>query len=121
MDIGFRFEVRWNDEDVFKVRVTAWNGAFGGSADAYVPIGGLTEAAAKLEGFPRQPSDIRELQFGAFGPEWAGGAANMGSGVKMRLAILLSKQESNPSMTERTRLNPSSLLRPLKQRRWIRS
>ncbi len=77
METGFRFEVTWNDDDVFKVRVTAWNGAFGGSAGVYVPIGGLTEAAAKLEGFPRQPSDTRELQFGAFGPEWAGGAASM--------------------------------------------
>jgi hypothetical protein len=77
MDTGFRFEVIWNDDDVFKVRVSAWNGAFGGSADAYVAIGGLTEAAAKLDGFPLQPSDTRELQFGAFGPEWAGGAASM--------------------------------------------
>jgi hypothetical protein len=77
MDTGFRLEVIWNDNDVFKVRVSAWNGAFGGSADTYVAIGGLTGAAAKLEGFPLQPSDVRELQFGAFGPEWAGGAANM--------------------------------------------
>jgi hypothetical protein len=74
---GFRFEVTWNDDDVFKVRVTAWNGAFGGSAGVYVPIGGLAEAAAKLEGFPRHPSDTRELQFGAFGREWAGGAVSM--------------------------------------------
>lgn len=77
MDTGFRFEVTWNDDDVFQVRLTAWNGAFGGWAGVYVPIGGLTAAAAKLEGFPRQPSDTRELELGAFGPEWAGGAASI--------------------------------------------
>jgi hypothetical protein len=77
MAIGFRFEVKWSDADVFDVRISAWNGAFGGSTSVYVPTGGLAEAATKLEGFPRHPSDKRELQFGAFGPEWAGGAVKM--------------------------------------------
>src|SRR5258706_16394578 len=77
MDTGFQFELLWNDNDVFKIRVSAWNGQFGGSADVFVPIGGLAEAAAKLEGFPHQPSDTREIQFGAFGREWAGGGVSM--------------------------------------------
>ena len=77
MDTGFQFEFLWNDNDVFEIRVAAWNGQFGGSADVYVPIGGLAEAAAKLEGFPHQPSDTREIQFGAFGREWAGGGVSM--------------------------------------------
>jgi hypothetical protein len=77
MEIGFRFEVRWSDADVFDIRISAWNGAFGGSAAVYVPIGGLAEAATKVEGFPRHPLDKRELRFGAFGPEWAGGAVSM--------------------------------------------
>jgi hypothetical protein len=49
--------------------------AFGVRLTVCVPIAGLTEAAKKLEGFPCRPLDTRELQFGAFGPEWAGGAA----------------------------------------------
>jgi hypothetical protein len=77
MEIGFRFEVRWSDADVFDVRISGWNGAFGGLTSVYVSIGGLAEAAAKLEGFPIHPTDKRELQFGAFGPEWAGGAVSM--------------------------------------------
>ena len=77
MDIGFRVEVVWSDTDIFEIRVSAWNGSFGGSADVYVAIGGLKEAAAKLEGFPRSASDSRELVFGGFGKEWAGGAVNM--------------------------------------------
>ncbi len=43
----------------------------------YVPIGGLSEAAKKLEGFPRLTSDNRVLQFGEFGPELAGGAVSL--------------------------------------------
>jgi len=71
---GFRFEFLWNDNDVFQLRIRAWNGNFGGTADVYVPIGAIAEAAEKLEGFPRHTSDKRDLQFGEFGPEWAGGA-----------------------------------------------
>jgi hypothetical protein len=60
MEIGFKFEVRWSDADVFEIRISAWNGAFGGSTAVYVPIGGLKEAAASIEktGFrlhPRTP------------------------------------------------------------------
>ena len=77
MDTGFQFEIIWSDDDVFEVRAAAWNGKFGGTADVYVHVGGLAEIAVKLEGFPRQPSDTREIQFGAFGPEWAGGAVSM--------------------------------------------
>jgi hypothetical protein len=77
MEIGFRFEVKWSDADIFDIRISGWNGAFGGSTAVYVPIGGLKEAATKVEGFPRHPSDKRELQFRVFGHEWAGGAVNM--------------------------------------------
>lgn len=77
MEMGFRFEVRWSDADAFEIHISAWNGAFGGSTAVYVPIGGLAESATKVEGFPRHPSDKRELQFGAFGPAWAGGAIGM--------------------------------------------
>jgi hypothetical protein len=77
MDAGFRFEITWNDDDVCGVRAAAWNGKFGGTADVYVSIGQLAEIAGRLEGFPREPSDTREVQFGAVGPEWAGGAVSM--------------------------------------------
>src|SRR5882762_6217501 len=77
MDKGLQFEVIWNDNDVLEVRIVAWNGSFGGSADVYVSIGGLKEAAEKLGGFPHDPSDTVELLFGAFGKGWAGGAVSM--------------------------------------------
>lgn len=77
MDSGFRFEVLYEDDDVLKIRVSAWNGAFGGSVDVYVGLAALGEAAEKLRGFPHHPSDARELLLGAFGPEVAGGALKM--------------------------------------------
>ena len=77
MDAGVRLEVLWNDADLFEVRMAAWNGLFGGSANIYVGIGGLAESADKLTGFPRTPSDKRTLDFGAFGPQLAGGAATL--------------------------------------------
>ncbi len=77
MDIGFQFEVTYKDKDLMKVRVSAWNGTFGGTAVAYLGIGQLEEFAATLEGFPRSPSDTREITLGAFGPEWAGGGVSM--------------------------------------------
>ncbi len=77
MDTGFHFQFMWSDEDVLQLRVRASNGGFGGTTDVYVPIGGLVEAARTLEGFPRSPSDTRELEFGEFGPEMAGGAISL--------------------------------------------
>jgi hypothetical protein len=77
MDIGFRFEVIYKAEDLIEVRISAWNGVFGGTADVYLEIGRLEEIAARLQGFPSHPSDTREVVLGAFGPEFAGGGVSM--------------------------------------------
>lgn len=76
-EVGLQLDVLWHDDDLYDVRVSAWNGAFGGVAEVYVEIGGLEEVAEKLSGFPRSPADVREIVFGAFGRECAGGAASM--------------------------------------------
>ncbi len=67
----------WKDADIAEVRLSAWNGRFGGSTDIYVGIGELGESAEKLRGFPRTPSDKRTLEFGGFVPEAAGGGASL--------------------------------------------
>lgn len=77
MNIGFQFEVIWKDNGVTEVRVSGWNGIFGGRADVYVGIGQLEEVSEKLRGFPAEPSDTREVVFGAFGPKYAGGGVSM--------------------------------------------
>ncbi len=79
MDIGFQFEILYRDNDLVKVRVSAWNGAFGGAADVYLGAGQLGEVAAQLRGLPKSVSDTREVMLGVFGLESAGG------GVSMRL------------------------------------
>ena len=76
--IGFEFQVIWFDSDAIELCVSAWNGTFGGTADIYEAIGDLEEAAAQLRGFPRNPSDRREIILGNFDRKYAGG------GVKMR-------------------------------------
>jgi hypothetical protein len=76
--IGFHFQAIWFDSDLIELCVSAWNGTFGGTADIYEAIGDLEEAAAQLRGFPRNPSDRREIIFGNFDRKCAGG------GVKMR-------------------------------------
>jgi hypothetical protein len=76
-EVGFRVEIIYADVDLNEIRVSAWNGAFGGATDIYVKIGGLAELAAKLTRFPRDPSDVREFTLGAFGREFAGGAASL--------------------------------------------
>ncbi len=76
-EVGFRVEIIYADADLNEIRVSAWNGAFGGATDIYVKIGGLAELAAKLTGFPRDPSDVREFILGEFGREFEGGAVSM--------------------------------------------
>jgi hypothetical protein len=68
---------RYHDVDVVQLNVFAWNGSFGGSTCLWVAQGELGETADLLAGFPANPKDMRELSFGAFGPEFAGGAMSL--------------------------------------------
>jgi hypothetical protein len=77
MNVGFFFEVVYKAEDLLEVRISGWNGAFGGGADVYVGIGRLEEIAGSLQGFPADPSDKRDAMLGAFGPEFAGGGVSL--------------------------------------------
>jgi len=75
--VGLQFEIIYKDVHLLEIRISAWNGSFGGSANVYVGLDQLTEVAEKLQRFPLSPSDVRELTLGAFGPESAGGAVSM--------------------------------------------
>lgn len=68
----------WDDADMIDVRISAWNGAFGGVTRVYVGNGRLEEAAATLRGFPNSSADTRGLTFE--GPGMGGVAA----GVSLR-------------------------------------
>ena len=91
--LGFQFQVIWVDSDLIQLRISAWNGKFGGAADVYEAIGDLEKAAAQLRGFPRDPSDRRELTFGNFDRKCAGG------GIKMRFHCIGGAGHSNLEAT----------------------
>jgi hypothetical protein len=76
-EVGFQLDMIWYDEDILELRVAAWNGAFGGVAQVWVGIGELDKIATDLAGFPKNPSDVRKIVLGSFGPGAAGGAASM--------------------------------------------
>jgi hypothetical protein len=76
-EIGFQFKVLYRDSDLVKIRVSVWNGAFGGAAEVYLGTGRLGEVAAQLRGFPKSISDTREVMMGTFGTESAGGGMSM--------------------------------------------
>jgi hypothetical protein len=75
--VGFEFQANWSDSDLIQLCITVWNGTFGGTADVYEAIGDLEKAAALLRGYPRDPSDRRELTFGNFDRKCAGGGVRM--------------------------------------------
>jgi hypothetical protein len=77
MDTGFEFLGIYSDLDMVEVRISAWNGSFGGVARVYVELGGLEEAASALQGFPRDPADTREVTFGTFDRHFAGGGVSL--------------------------------------------
>jgi hypothetical protein len=76
-EIGFQFRVLYRDNDLVKVRASAWNGVFGGAADVYLGSGRLGEIASQLRGFPEGSSDSREITLGTIGSESAGGGMSM--------------------------------------------
>ena len=74
---GLRFTYLYHDSDIIELRIVAYNGMFGGTTNVYVGVGGLHEAVAALSDFPNSRDDAREFVFGAFGPNWAGGAVRL--------------------------------------------
>ena|ERR1700685_644123 len=75
---GIQVRVIWFDDDVIELFVSGWNGSFGGTVSVYEGTGDLAKAAEHIRGFPRNPSDMREIILGIFDRKCAGG------GVKMR-------------------------------------
>jgi hypothetical protein len=77
MNPGLKVAYLWHDSDVIKIRVTAENAKFRGTADVYVGTDGLLETAAALAGFPKNGLDKRAVAFGAAGKEFAGGSVRL--------------------------------------------
>jgi hypothetical protein len=77
MNIGLKVAYLWHDIDASKLRVTAENAEFRGTADVYVGTDALLEATTTLAGFPKNHPDKRGVAFGAAGKKFAGGAVRL--------------------------------------------
>lgn len=77
MNVGLQITYLYDDTDIIEVRIVVENQFFRGTADVYVGKGQLSEAAAALEGFPKDRSDKREVILGSSGPHFAGGSVRL--------------------------------------------
>jgi hypothetical protein len=128
MNAGLKVTYLYHDGDIIEVRIVAENVSFRGSADVYVGTDGLLEAAAVLEGFPKDRQDTREVVFGAAGPKFAGGSARLkfyckdGAGHTAFLAEIVEDyrdQERAQCATVRVDFEPASLDRFLIELRQV--
>lgn len=76
MPTGFevRFLHRTIEVGVLSVLIAGSNGRFAGATEVCIPDGALDEAADRLQGFPCDPSDERELELGSQDSFDGGGA-----------------------------------------------
>ena len=72
-----KVEVIYQDVHLTQIRLSAWNGEFGGAAEIYLALGQLHSIAGAIAGFPASLTDVREMAIGAVGPLSAGGAASL--------------------------------------------
>ena len=131
MDRCVRLAYRYHDVDLVELAASAWNGEFGGSARLYIGHGELADAAERLIGFPADMADARDVAFGSFGPEFAGGAMVLNFSCIDRAGHcqLQLKLESDPlhreSQLERVELigevEPAALDRFVEQMRTLNS
>ncbi len=77
MDQCVQLSHYYDDTDMVQLKVSAWNGTFAGSTLVYIGHGDQASTATLLAGFPVDLEDCREVTFGAFGPESAGGAMDL--------------------------------------------
>ena len=66
--LGIRFEIIYKDVHLIEVRISGWNGAFGGVSDVYLGLDQLKETPAAIRGFPRNLGDVREIMLGSESP-----------------------------------------------------
>jgi len=67
----------YHDVDILELKVSVWNGSFGGGTKVYVGRTDLGDVVETLKGFPVNPRDEREVTLGMFGEKFAGGAARL--------------------------------------------
>lgn len=102
----------YHDIDILELKVSAWNGSFGGTTTLYIGRTEFGEIVETMRGFPINPRDEREVTLGAFGAKFAGGATRLrfyckdsaGHGI---VEIHLEDAWSGRAVAESVRMNAS--------------
>lgn len=69
MYLGLQLTAIYHDHDLLKLRITASNNHFAGTADVYVSLDEPEQIASALQHFPHDPSDTRAVSIGSFKPD----------------------------------------------------
>jgi hypothetical protein len=77
MKKGISFHVEWWDNDAVLFHVRACNAAFSGETSLYLAHNELAELAETLSSLPRNATDHRAVELGAFSSSHAGGGIVM--------------------------------------------
>jgi hypothetical protein len=80
--VGLTITSVWDDEDVLLLEISASNGPFAGTVQAYAAVDAPSRWSAVLAGFPANREDEREIVTGAFSPGYAGGGAALRFAVR---------------------------------------
>jgi hypothetical protein len=74
---GLTIKIVDPDQDYVGIEIRAANGRFAGSAAIYAALDDLRKFADRIAGFPSNPEDERDYEFGARGPAVAGGYCHL--------------------------------------------
>lgn len=114
MKRGLRVQYLYHDNDILEVEVSAFNGRFAGVTALYVSRDELSQGALAMQGFPNAQSDERELTWGSFGSESAGGAVRLqirciDSALHVRASIQIGNSDGTESAIVIAGLEPAAI------------
>jgi hypothetical protein len=114
MERGLNIKYLYHDDDILEIQVSAFDGQFAGVTALYVARDELRQSADSMQGFPTSRADEREVTWGAFGPEIAGGAARLkinciDSALHVRVSIQIEDADAMQSAVVIAVLEPAAI------------
>ncbi len=79
--VGVEIAIRWCDDDLVEMSISASNGRFSGEVLAYARPDTAARFAAALRSFPNDRADVRQFEIGTFDPSFGGGGARFEFGL----------------------------------------